>query len=74
MNKKFKMVMNFPVSHGAGTVEILGSSIVGGLEMIVRESWSPYDTLKYTKEEKIPILGGVPTMFKIFLFSLSIKS
>ena len=65
--KKFKMVMNFPVSHGGGTVEILGSSIVGGLEMIVRETWSPYETLKYTQEEEIPILGGVPTMFKIFL-------
>jgi len=64
---KFKMVMNFPVSHVGGTVEILGSSIVGGLEMIVRETWSPYDTLKYTKAEKIPILGGVPTMFNIFL-------
>jgi len=65
--EKFKMIVNFPVSHVGGTVEILGSSIVGGLEMIVRESWSPYDTLKYTKEEKIPILGGVPTMFNIFL-------
>ena len=67
VERGYKMIVNFPMSHVGGTIEILGTSIVSGLEMIVRETWSPYDTLKYTKEEKIPILGGVPTMFNIFL-------
>ncbi len=60
-------LVNLPVSHVGGTVELLGTGIIGGLEMIVQASWSPWDALKAMKEHHIPFMGGVPTMFKILL-------
>ncbi|MHA2038260.1 MAG: class I adenylate-forming enzyme family protein [Promethearchaeota archaeon] len=62
-----KHLVNLPVSHVGGTVELLGTGIIGGLEMIVQASWSPWDALKAMKEHNIPFMGGVPTMFKILL-------
>jgi acyl-CoA synthetase (AMP-forming)/AMP-acid ligase II len=60
-------LVNLPVSHVGGTVELLGTGIVSGLQMIVQASWSPWDSLKAMKKYKIHFMGGVPTMFKIFL-------
>jgi len=62
-----KHLVNLPVSHVGGTVELLGTGILGGLEMIVQASWSPWDALNAIKEYNIPFMGGVPTMFKILL-------
>jgi len=62
-----KHLVNLPVSHVGGAVELLGTGILGGLEMIVQASWSPWDALKAMKEYNIPFMGGVPTMFKILL-------
>ena len=56
-----------PTSHVGGTVEMLGSGIVGGLEMIMHASWSPWEALKAMKQYELKYMGGVPTMFKIFL-------
>ena len=60
-------LVNLPVSHIGGTVEIIGSGILNGNEMIVQASWSPWDSLKAIKAYNIEFMGGVPTMFKIFL-------
>jgi len=57
----------FPPSHIGGTVEIIGMGIVGGLEMIMMESWSPTGHLELVQNEKIEWLGGVPTMIAIIL-------
>ena len=62
-----KHLVNLPVSHVGVTVELLGTGILGGLEMIVQASWSPWDALNAIKEYNIPFMGGVPTMFKILL-------
>lgn len=64
---RIKTLANLPVSHIGGTVEYICTSIIGGLEMILQASWSPWDTLKAVKSEDIHFYGGVPTMFKIFL-------
>ncbi|MFX0070073.1 MAG: class I adenylate-forming enzyme family protein [Candidatus Hermodarchaeota archaeon] len=66
-NIRIKHLVNLPVSHVGGTIEILGTGIIGGFEMIVQASWSPWDALKAMKEHNLPFMGGVPTMFKIFL-------
>ncbi|TFG07815.1 MAG: long-chain fatty acid--CoA ligase [Promethearchaeota archaeon] len=66
-NNRIKHLVNLPVSHVGGTIEILGTGIIGGLEMILQASWSPWDALKAMKEHGLPFMGGVPTMFKIFL-------
>jgi len=64
---RIKFLVNLPVSHVGGTIELLGTGILGGLEMILQASWSPWDSLKAMKLYKLPFMGGVPTMFKIFL-------
>jgi len=64
---RIKTLANLPVSHIGGTVEYISTAIVGGLEMILQASWSPWDTLKVVKNDDILFYGGVPTMFKIFL-------
>jgi acyl-CoA synthetase (AMP-forming)/AMP-acid ligase II len=62
-----RWLVNLPVSHVGGTVEILGTGIIGCAENIFQASWSPWDSLKAMKEYNLQIMGGVPTMFKIFL-------
>jgi acyl-CoA synthetase (AMP-forming)/AMP-acid ligase II len=65
--ERIKTLANLPVSHIGGTIEYICTSIIGGLQMILQASWSPWDTLKAVKSEDILFYGGVPTMFKIFL-------
>jgi len=62
-----KAIASLPPSHVGGTVEIIGSAICGGYEIIVHESWSPTRVLQTTQAEKLPYMGGVPTMFAIML-------
>jgi len=60
-------LVNMPTSHVGGTIEMLGSGIVGGLKMIMHASWSPWEALKAMQQYNLSFMGGVPTMFKIFL-------
>ncbi len=62
-----KLLAPLPPSHLGGTVEFLGSGIVGGTEMILLDTWSPRRVLEITQEEKLIALGGVPTMLAIIL-------
>jgi acyl-CoA synthetase (AMP-forming)/AMP-acid ligase II len=62
-----KWLINLPVSHVGGTVELLGTGIIGGAENIVQASWSPWDSLKAMQKYDLNVFGGVPTMFKIYL-------
>ena len=64
---RLKHLVNLPVSHVGGTVELLSTGILGGLETILQASWSPWDALKEMVKSDIHFMGGVPTMFKIFL-------
>ena len=66
-DEHLKLLVNLPVSHIGGTVELLGTGLIGCSENIVQASWSPWDSLKALKEYNIQFMGGVPTMFKIFL-------
>ena len=56
-----------PPSHVGGTVEFNGSGIVGGMEMILLDTWRPAEVLEITAREGIPWIGGVPTMYAILL-------
>jgi acyl-CoA synthetase (AMP-forming)/AMP-acid ligase II len=64
---RFPILENFPPSHVGGSVEILATSIAGGLEIIVQEQWNPYSVLRTTRKLKVPLIGGVPTMYAIML-------
>ncbi|RLA99137.1 MAG: hypothetical protein DRG37_05425, partial [Deltaproteobacteria bacterium] len=64
---RIKTLAALPPSHVGGTVEFIGTGIVGGLEMILMESWSPVRVLETIQEEKISWIGGVPTMYAIIL-------
>ena len=66
-DEHLKCLVNLPVSHVGGTVELIGTGIIGGCENIIQASWSPWDSLKAIKAHNIPFIGGVPTMFKIYL-------
>jgi acyl-CoA synthetase (AMP-forming)/AMP-acid ligase II len=62
-----RFLVNMPMSHVGGIIELLTTGLVYGLEMIVQASWSPWDSLKAMQKYNIPFMGGVPTMFKILL-------
>ncbi len=64
---RFKFLVNLPPSHVGGSVEILATGLAGGNELILQEQWNPYAVLRATQKMKIPIIGGVPTMFAIIL-------
>lgn len=62
-----KLLQNLPPSHVGGSVEIMGTGLVGGWEMIMQEQWHPYAVLKTIQEERLCLIGGVPTMYAILL-------
>ncbi len=65
--ESFKSLVNLPFSHVGGTQELLCTSLIGCCEMFVQATWSPFEALSAIKEHDIPWMGGVPTMFKIYL-------
>ena len=65
--ERIKFLVNLPVSHVGGVQELLCTSLIGCCEMFVQASWSPFDSLSTMKKNDIPWIGGVPTMFKIYL-------
>lgn len=67
VNSRIKTIVCLPPSHVGGTVELIGSSIVSGSEMLIHDSWSPLQVLETVQKEKIAWIGGVPTMFTIML-------
>ncbi|MBD3256224.1 MAG: AMP-binding protein [Candidatus Lokiarchaeota archaeon] len=60
-------LVNLPVSHVGGTQELIATSLVGCCKMIVQAEWSPFDSLSAIKKHNLAWIGGVPTMFKIYL-------
>lgn len=56
-----------PPSHVGGTLEMLGVGIIAGQELILLDRWSPHLVLEVTQREKLPLMGGVPTMYAILL-------
>lgn len=67
VNGRIKSLAALPPSHVGGTVELIGMPLVGGFEIILMEDWNPYSVLEVTAREKIPWMGGVPTMYAILL-------
>jgi acyl-CoA synthetase (AMP-forming)/AMP-acid ligase II len=67
LKPRFKMINAFPPSHVGGSVEILGTIIVAGCEIVLQEQWNPYNILRATRKWKLQLVGGVPTMFAITL-------
>jgi acyl-CoA synthetase (AMP-forming)/AMP-acid ligase II len=64
---RIKSLAALPPSHVGGTVELIGMPLVGGFEIILMEDWNPYKVLEVTAGQKIPWMGGVPTMYAILL-------
>lgn len=67
VSERFKILVNLPPSHVGGSVEIFGTGLAGGNEMILHESWNPYTVLRAVRKENIPLIGGVPTMYAMIL-------
>jgi acyl-CoA synthetase (AMP-forming)/AMP-acid ligase II len=67
LTDRMKFLVNLPVSHVGGTQELMCTSLIGNCEMIVQAEWSPFDSLSAIKEYNLTWIGGVPTMFKIYL-------
>ncbi|MFW9951766.1 MAG: class I adenylate-forming enzyme family protein, partial [Candidatus Thorarchaeota archaeon] len=67
LKPRFKMINAFPPSHVGGSVEILGTVIVAGCEIVLQEQWNPYNILRAIKKWKLQLFGGVPTMYAITL-------
>ncbi len=66
-SQRFKILVNLPTSHVGGPVEIMGTGLAGGNQLILQEQWNPYAVLRTTKKENVPLIGGVPTMYAILL-------
>ncbi len=64
---RIKTIAALPPSHVGGTVEMIGMALAGGYEIFVHDTWSPRQVLETTEKEKIPLMGGVPTMYSIML-------
>lgn len=67
LKDRMKFLVNLPVSHVGGTQELMCTNLIGNCEMIVQKQWSPFDSLSAMKQYNISWIGGVPTMFKIYL-------
>jgi acyl-CoA synthetase (AMP-forming)/AMP-acid ligase II len=67
LKPRFKMINAFPPSHVGGSVEILGTVIAAGCEIVLQEQWNPYNILRATRKWKLQLIGGVPTMYAIML-------
>ncbi len=67
LKPRFKMINNFPPSHVGGSVEIMGTIIAAGCEIILQEQWNPYAVLRAIRKLKLQLIGGVPTMYAIML-------
>ena len=67
LKPRFTMINNFPPSHAGGSIEIMGTIIAAGCEIILQEQWNPYNVLRATRKLKLQLMGGVPTMFAITL-------
>ena len=67
LKARFKMINTFPPSHVGGSVEILGTVLVAGCEIVLQEQWNPYNILRAIKKWKLQLFGGVPTMYSITL-------
>ena len=67
LKPRFKMINNFPPSHVGGSVEIMGTIITAGCEIILQEQWNPYAVLRTIRKLKLQLIGGVPTMYAIML-------
>ncbi len=68
-DNRIKTIVSLPPSHVGGTVELMGSGIVGGMEMIIHDTWSPTRVMETIQEEKVRWMGGVPTMYAIMLIT-----
>jgi acyl-CoA synthetase (AMP-forming)/AMP-acid ligase II len=64
---RWKTVAALPPSHVGGTVECIGAPICFGLQILLYNTWSPVEYLEVIQKEKIPFIGGVPTMLAIIL-------
>jgi len=64
---KLKNLACLPPSHVGGTLEMVGVGIIAGQELILLDRWSPHFVLEVTQREKLPLIGGVPTMYAILL-------
>jgi len=67
LKPRFKMINSFPPSHAGGSVEIMGTAIVAGCEIVLQEQWNPYNILRATRKWNLQLMGGVPTMYAITL-------
>ncbi len=68
-----KILAALPPSHVGGTVEFFGNGITSGKEIIIHEVWSPLRVLETIVTEKLPWVGGVPTMFALMLLRPEIQ-
>ncbi len=56
-----------PNSHVGGLIEFNSLCFIGGMQMLLDESWHPIHQLEAIQKYKTPFFGGVPTMGAILL-------
>jgi acyl-CoA synthetase (AMP-forming)/AMP-acid ligase II len=63
IHKKSRVLMNFPINHVAADVELGLAAIRGGAALVIEDRFDPEGSLRLIEQERITVVGGVPTMF-----------
>ena len=66
VEQRFKILVNLPASHVGGPVEIMGTGLAGGNQLILQEQWNPYSVLRISKKENVPLIGGFLRCMQLF--------
>jgi len=66
-NENVRVINNLPINHVGCLVDICSPIIVGGGCMVLMEDFDTGKMLKVIENEKITIIGGVPTMLMMML-------
>lgn len=67
-NDRTRVINFFPINHLACVVDISCFALISGGTLVFMEQFDPEQALSVIEQEKITILGGVPTMLQ-FIFA-----
>ncbi len=62
-----RVINNLPINHVGCTVDICAPFIICGGTMVFMESFDTSEILRVIEEERISVLGAVPTMYQMMI-------
>ncbi|KCZ51943.1 hypothetical protein HY29_05240 [Hyphomonas beringensis] len=69
-----KIICNLPINHVGCVADICATTLVGGGTLVFQEAFDPILMLETIEQEKLTIIGGVPTMLHALLEQKAFRS